>query len=249
MIDLGRAIGYPFAGQNSFVKSLIGSLLFLMVVPSFFLAGLVLLGYQLRIVRVVLAGRDDELPEWNNFPQDLGAGVVVVLGTLLYYVPVVILVGAGATLIVDLLEGVSAADLLLYRDRLDFEREKALMVLLTFALALLWMVLSAPLVMASVALYAETGEFSAFVNILDRADEVWEQRGAAGRLMWNLFLLTVIAQAVNIALSSFACLCVLGAYVQFVQFAATCHLTGQYGKVLRDHRPPPNVIRPLKPRR
>jgi hypothetical protein len=98
--------------------------------------------------------------------------------------------------------------------------------------------------MAAVARYAETGRFSAFTQVLTLADEVWEQRAAAGRLALNLFVLAILAQIVSVVASV---TCLLGACVQFIQFAAIAHLTGQWGRLLKDHRPAPSVIRPIKP--
>lgn len=242
MINLTRALHYPFGGPNPLAKTLIGALWWLFMplfAPIFFM-----LGYQVRIVRDVIDGRDDELPEWNDLGEDFLAGVVVFAGTLLYYLPSVILTGLGARLLLNSVR--LDVDALLLGSGLSFEldRPRLAMMLVCFALALLWLVLSAPLVMASVARYAETGEFSAFVNILERADEAWEQRGAAGSLMLNLFLLLLISQVAQVIGST---VCVLTPYVQFITFAATCHLNGQWGLLLKQKRRKPSVIRPIGP--
>jgi hypothetical protein len=244
VIDLGRAIKYPFSGPNAVAKSIIGGLMALLL-PLFFLSGIVLLGYQQRIIRDVLDGRDDELPEWDSLGGTFGRGLVVFAGTLLYYLPAFILVGLAASLALDVLSGFNLYDIVIAQTSTPtLDRDKLSMIVLCFALALIWLLLSAPLVMAAIARYAETGEFSAFVNILSCADEVWAQRKAAGLLMFNLFLLALLTQVASLVASS---TCVLGAYIQFVNFAAISHLNGQWGAHLRDHRPHPSVIRPIQP--
>ncbi len=244
MIDLGRALKYPFSGQNAVTKSIIGALMALLL-PLFFLTGIVLLGYQLRIIRDVLDGRDDELPDWESLGSDFVRGLVVFAGTLVYYLPAFILVGLAASLAFNILSGLNLYDIVITQASTPaIDRGKLSMILVCFSLALIWLVLSAPLVMAAIARYAETGEFSAFVNILDCADAVWAQRRAAGLLMLNLFLLTLVTQVVSVIASS---TCLLGAYIQFANFAVISHLNGQWGAHLRDHRPRPSVIRPIKP--
>ena len=251
MIDLGRAIKYPFSGENAVSKTIIGGLMTMML-PVLFLTGFILLGYQLRIIHDVLDGRDDELPDWDHLGDDFMQGLVVLAGTLLYYLPAFILVGLGASLAVSLVSSLNLYGFLNHTlidstsPTVELDREKLSMILVCFSLALIWLILSAPLVMAAVARYAETGKFSAFVNILECADEVWAQRKVAGLLMLNLFLLTLLTQVVSVIASS---TCLLGVYIQFANFAIVSHLNGQWGAHLRDHRPRPSVIRPVQPPR
>jgi hypothetical protein len=248
VINLGRALRYPFSGPASLSYILIGTLMMALVLPSFLITLLVLLGYQVRIVRDVMAGEDDEMPGWEQIGQNIVRGLVVFAGTLLYYAPAFILTGLGASLIYQLFAGFSLFDLLFNVEaRLDLDRDKLALAGLTFALALLWLILSAPLVMASIARYAETGRFEAFTGILTRADEVWDARGAAGSLMFNLFLLTMLMQFVNLAVGSVVCF--LPLFINFIHFAAASHLNGQWGAILQRSRPKPSVIRPLTPRR
>lgn len=244
MINLDRALRYPFSGRDAFGKTLIGALMILLL-PVFFITGLVLLGYQLRIIRDVLHDHDEGLPEWNDLAGDVVQGLVVLVGSLLYYLPSMLLVGLGAAMAWDMFSGLGTLIDPFRHDTLEIDRVELSMMCVYFALAAIWLLISAPLIMAATAKYADTGKFSAFTHILDLADEVWEQRGAAARLSLNLFMLAVIAQLAN-AVASVTCLA--SAYVQFIQFAAICHLAGQWGLVLQTHRPRPNVIRPLKPR-
>ncbi|NDJ79372.1 MAG: DUF4013 domain-containing protein [Chloroflexi bacterium] len=259
MINLARAIQYPFSGDNALTKTMIGALM-LLLLPVFFLTGLILMGYQLRVIRQVIDGDEDGLPNWGQAGHDLGQGLVVLAGSLLYYFPAIVLAWVGSAIAWEAISSINVTALLLEQEGPSFDRETLSIMCLTFALALIWLLLSAPLIMAAIAHYAETGEFSSFTRILYHADRVWEQRGAAGMLMLNLFLLAILVQVASAVLSF---ICVAGFYLQFIQFAAICHLNGQWGAHLKAHRPPPeetdppkpprqrrrkkNVIRPIKP--
>jgi hypothetical protein len=247
MIDLSRALKYPFSGPGAITKTIIGGLL--AAVMPLLLPVFVLLGYQLRVIRAVIKGDDRELPEWDDLGGDLVAGVKVFLGTVLYHLPALILAGLGAWLALGALADLDVMGWLMRRDPLDIDRAKLSMMLVCFLLALIWMVLSAPLVMCATAYYAETGQFSAFVNILERADEVWAQRKTAGALTLNLFALVIVTQVATLALSVVLPMtCLFGAYIQFIYFSAAWHLNGQWAIILKEQRRR-NIIRPLKPAR
>ncbi|MBN1680239.1 MAG: DUF4013 domain-containing protein [Anaerolineae bacterium] len=245
MINLSRALRYPFSGPNVAGKTLAGAFMTLMV-PFGFITGLMLLGYQLRIMRDVIDGRDDELPDWHHLGSDLVQGLVVFLGSLVYYVPVFILMGVSAAALWDILVDIRGSINLLEPRPFEFEfdRAKLSLIVVSFSLALIWLLLSAPMLLAATAKYAETGEFSAFTHILQCADEVWDQRGAAAQLTLSLFLLAILFQIISMLVSV---TCMVGTYIQFIQFAAISHLGGQWGAVLKANRPRPNVIRPIKP--
>ena len=246
-IDLTRAIDYTFAGDNSLPRILIGSLLTLFVVPLF-----LLMGYQVRVIQRVMAGDDQEPLDWDDMGGDLARGGVVFLGTLVYYVPSVVLAGLAAALFRQALGTIDLTALILEQESLQLDREPLLLAGLCMALALAWLVLSAPLVMAAVARYAETGQFSAFTRVGETMRLVWRKRGAAGLLMLYLFVLTVLAQMLSAALSF---ICLIGAVVQYLQFVAVCHLNAQWGALRAAERPyvvrprRRNVIRPIKPPR
>lgn len=240
MIDLPRAIKYPFSGEGALVKTLLGGMLALFALTL--LPVFLLLGYQLRIIRAVLDGTDDELPEWNNIGEDMVNGLLVFLGTLVYYLPAFILVGLGVSAALSALTDLNLTRVLLEGASWTVDRGKLSLALIFFAGAMIWMVLSAPLVMTGIARFAETGEFSAFINVSEAFNEAWRLRSQAALLMLYLFLLQVLAHSVSAVASS---TCLLGAYVQFIHFAVVAHLNGQWAALLKSSRP---VIRPIKPK-
>ena len=249
MINLTRAIKYSFSGSDFFTKLFIGAIMVIML-PLGFITGLILLGYQLRVIRTVMEGDEANPPDWDQFGTDLAQGFVVLLGSLIYYLPAFILAGLGGAFGWDVISSLGSR----LRAAIDpfntvvptpIDRGELSMMVICFALALIWLLLSAPMLMAATARYAETGKFSSFVNMLERADEVWDNRKAAASLTLSLLILMMMAQLAGTVASA---TCLLTAYVQYAQFLAICHLTGQWGRVLKQNRPKPNVIRPIKPR-
>lgn len=240
MIDLSRAIKYPFSGDGAFVKTLIGGALALFTVTL--LPVFLLLGYQLRIIRDVLSGRDDELPQWGSFGEDMSSGLLVFLGTLVYYLPSFILVGLGVALSLSALADLNLSRVVFEGAKWTIDRGKLSLAAICFAVAIIWMVLSAPLVMTSIARYAETGEFGVFINVSETFSEAWRLRNQAALLMLYLFVLQFMAHTVSAVTSS---TCLLAAYVQFVHFAIVAHLNGQWAVLIKSSRP---VIRPIKPK-
>lgn len=242
MIDLGRALKYPFSGPNAVSKNLMGGVL--AIFAPLLLPILLLLGYQLRIIRDVLDGRDDELPTWDDPGGDILNGVLVFLGTLIYYLPAFILTGAGAVLALAALDGFNLARIIFEGAEMQLDRGKLALALLLFTGALVWMALTAPVVMTGVARFAETGEFGALLDLPESFRSAWQNRGSAAMLMLYLFLVAVMAHLIAAAASS---ACLLPAYVQFVHFTVVAHLNGQWAALIRAQRPRPSVIRPIAP--
>ncbi len=241
MIDLGRAIKYPFSGPNAVSKILIGSVLALfapLLVPV-----VILFGYQLRIIRDVLHARDSELPDWG-FGTDLAGGAVLLAGTLVYYLPAIIFVIAGASLTLQAFDGFNLARLLLEDSGWTPDRGALALALLFGLLALAWMVLSAPIVMTGIARYAASGEFGALLNVPEALRQVWSLRAQASLLMLYLFVVSVLAHLISIVAVS---ACFLPAFVQFIHLTVIAHLNGQWATVLQAQRPRSRVVRPIAP--
>jgi len=250
VIDLARAIKYPFKGTNALTKTFVGALLYVFW-PMFLLTGMILLGYQVRIIRDVIHGRDESLPEWDNMGRDFTDGLKVFLGSVLYYLPAIVFGAAGASriwaLLNDMLSNLNVTNLVLGGQTKGIERSDIGVICLLFTLAMLWLVISAPLIMTALARYAETEEFSAFTNLTRNARDVWAQRSTASMLMLNLFALGVVTQAISAVVSLLGIGCIISMYLQYIQFVAVCHLGGQWGAVLKERRPARKVIRPIKP--
>ena len=89
-IDIRLALTYIFKDERWVRKLLIGFLLAfgpIMVIGVFFI-----LGYLSEIVRRVMAGSEEPLPEWSgNFGTYLKQGIPIAIGLLIWYIPVAIL--------------------------------------------------------------------------------------------------------------------------------------------------------------
>jgi hypothetical protein len=93
---VSRAFTFIFDDPRWPVKIVIGALLMLasvLVVPFFFV-----LGYQLEVVRSVAAGNDCALPEWNDMGRKFSEGASMFLISLVYAVPLLIVIGAVSVL-------------------------------------------------------------------------------------------------------------------------------------------------------
>ncbi len=242
MIDLGRALKYPFSGPNAVSKNLMGGVL--AVFAPLLIPVLLLLGYQLRIIRDVLSGRDNELPDWDDPGGDILSGVLVFLGTLVYYLPAFILTGIGAALTLTAIEGFNLARIIFEGAALELDRGQLALALLAFTGALVWMALTAPVVMTGVARFAETSDFRTLIDLPEAFRTAWQNRGSAAMLMLYLFLVAVMAHLIAAAAAS---ACLLPAYVQFVHFTVVAHLNGQWAALIKAQRPRPSVIRPIAP--
>jgi hypothetical protein len=152
----------------------------------------------------------------------------------------------GAWLAVSAVSDLNLYDWLLYRIGPEIDRGKLALVVICYALALIWLLLSTPFVMAATARYAETREFAAFVQVGARINEVWALRSAAGVLMLNLFIVGVLWHFVTVTLTFVLPMtCLLSGYLQFLYYAIVWHLAGQWGLILKEHRRK-TVIRPLR---
>ena len=83
-MDIGIALTYVTRDEAWLKKVLIGGLILLIPIVG----GLILYGYGVRIARNVIADDPNPLPEWDDIGGDLSSGFFVVVGSLLWGVPV-----------------------------------------------------------------------------------------------------------------------------------------------------------------
>ena len=88
-MDVNKAFRFVFDDKQWITKLLIGavmSLLSFFIVPAF-----ILQGYLVKIVRQVMGGDDDKLPEWMDYGQLLRDGFFVTIGQLIWALPFILL--------------------------------------------------------------------------------------------------------------------------------------------------------------
>ncbi len=99
-MDIGRAFTYMFDDEEWVEKLVIGGLLVLAsVIPIVNLfTGLVVVGYTLRILRRVSREEELPLPRWDDWGGDWVRGLMVVLASLIYALPILLLTGFSSVL-------------------------------------------------------------------------------------------------------------------------------------------------------
>lgn len=84
--DLGKAFTFAFKDPRWLEKILIGGLFW---IATFLLFGwFFILGYMARIVRSVVAGVDDRLPEWDDLGEMFVEGLKLFVVAFLWYLPI-----------------------------------------------------------------------------------------------------------------------------------------------------------------
>lgn len=87
-LNIGRAFTFTFEDEEWIVKILIGGLLGLF---SFLLIPLpILAGYYLDVIDNTRRGEDLPLPKWDDFGRYLTRGLMVSIGTLVYFLPIIV---------------------------------------------------------------------------------------------------------------------------------------------------------------
>jgi hypothetical protein len=84
-MDYGKSFSYIFEDKNWVTKFLIGVVVGLVPIVQF-----ATFGYILEIVKNVRDGREQPLPEWDDFGDLFINGLKFVLGTLVYLLPLFI---------------------------------------------------------------------------------------------------------------------------------------------------------------
>jgi len=86
-MDIGRAFSFIFKDPSWFKKILILALLFLVPIIGWLMVG----GYTLRLLKNVIDGVDQPLPEWDDWGGDLAGGFKAFLVGLIWGIPIWIL--------------------------------------------------------------------------------------------------------------------------------------------------------------
>lgn len=102
-MDWGKSFTYVFDDKDWVTKVLIGGILSLVPIVN-----LVVLGYALRVLKNVVAGAEQPLPNWDEFVDYFVKGLVSMLGALVWALPLIVLITMGA--IVAVLTGYDSSE-------------------------------------------------------------------------------------------------------------------------------------------
>src|SRR5512143_1494055 len=86
VMDVGKSIGYVFEDQKWTNKLLIGALVGIVPIVNF-----ALLGWVIDIMRNVAQRQPLPLPDWDNFGDKFVKGTILVIATLIYALPALLL--------------------------------------------------------------------------------------------------------------------------------------------------------------
>ena len=95
-MDIGKALTFVFEDDRWIVKLLIGAammLLSILIIPAFFVEG-----YMIKLMRNVMDGIENPLPEWEEWGKLFMDGLNVFIAGLVYTAPVWLLMCCGGLL-------------------------------------------------------------------------------------------------------------------------------------------------------
>jgi hypothetical protein len=152
-MDIGKAFTFVFEDDEWVVKVLIamgillgGVLLFFLIIPPI-LAGILLNGYGLRIVRRVIRGESPVLPAWDDWGGLFVDGLLVAIIELVYALPIIVAsVCLGAPL------GIMAE---------NSEAASSIVGSLLGCINLLWAIVMGFLLPPAIAFFAKEGDLAA----------------------------------------------------------------------------------------
>lgn len=93
-MDFGLAFSFPFQDEKWINKILIAGLIALIPIVGW----IVLLGWQIEVIRRVIQGSDEPLPDWSGFGDYLMLGLQGVVIALVYSLPIILLTAPVAIL-------------------------------------------------------------------------------------------------------------------------------------------------------
>ena len=86
-MDIGKAFSFVFDDENWIVKVLVGGVLSL--IP--FVGPILMYGYGLELMQNVIQGRPRPLPEWDDWGGKLVKGIMYLVISFVYALPIVLL--------------------------------------------------------------------------------------------------------------------------------------------------------------
>ena len=88
-MDIGRAFSFVFQDPAWIRKILLLAVMFFIPIIGWLIIG----GYTLRLLRNVIDGVPQPLPEWDNWGGDLGGGLKVLVVGIVWGIPIWIITG------------------------------------------------------------------------------------------------------------------------------------------------------------
>ncbi len=210
-MDITRALSFPFDDDDWIVKFAVGSLMSLVGVFLPFIP----LGYQVNVARSVIRGKKRPLPAMDNVGEVIADGLMAFIAGLVYAIPGIV-VGCILAFSGGLLGNSTVGGTLLLC--LSCCLGTFLLLYGIVAAALYWM---------GVIRYAESGNFSEFMQFSDLWEDVRSNWGVlVGLLVYSLALFLMASVLLPFSLV----LCGVGEFIViFYAQVVNGHLIGQAG--------------------
>jgi hypothetical protein len=210
-MDITRALSFPFDDDDWIVKFVVGSLMSLVGVFLPF----ILLGYQVNVARNVFRGKKRPLPGMDNVGEVVADGLMAFIAGLVYAIPGIV-IGCVLAFSGGLLGNSSLGGTLFFC--LSCCLGTFLILYGIVATALYWM---------GMIRYAETGNFSEFMQFRDLWDD---SRSNIGTLLSLLIYSLVLGLLAAVLLPFSLILCGVGEFIViFYAQIVSGHLIGQAG--------------------
>ena len=207
-MDIGKSFTYMFDDDKWVEKLVIGALLVLAsIIPLVNLfTALVMAGYTLRLLKNVADGKETPLPEWDDWGGDWIRGLMMVLASLIYSLPIILASGLGA------LVGALAS---------NAEEVANICGIGLSCLSGLWGLAMAIVLPAATIMYATEGEFGSFFRFGQIFRFIGDNLGD--------YIIAILLGAVAQFVASFGViLCVIGVFFTcFWSTLVSSHLLGQ----------------------
>ena len=209
-MDYGKSFSFPFKDKEWLTKIIVGGVFVLL---SGILIGIpFLFGYILEVIRNVAAGRDEELPAWDNLGEKFTQGLILAVIAVVLAIPFGLFSCIGSVFNgMATNSGSNSAYTL-----------STLVGLVVGLLSVLWGIIYAVILPAIMLRYAMTRDFGASI----RPSDVW----AVIRANFGQYILILIVYWLATVIAGFGViLCIIGVFLtMFWAYLVQAHLLGQY---------------------
>lgn len=210
-MDYGKSFSFVFDDKDWVQKIIIGGILNLIPIVN-----LVAIGYTLRVLKNVATGVDPALPDWDDFGDYFVKGLVSVLGSVIWALPVILVS------ILMALASIPVEQMTSYGTGSDYVYTSAnLCFSVLGCLSGLYGLFMAVVMPAVMTQYAVSGEFGAFF----RFGEIFKYITSNAGPYIIALLLGAVAQFIG---GMGLILCIVGvAFTAFWAMLVSNHLLGQ----------------------
>jgi hypothetical protein len=225
-MDIGKSFTYMFEDPNWVAKLAIGGAILLVGTLFSFLIGIpllvasaIVLGYILTVTRNVAEGAATPLPEWNDFGAFFMKGLYAIIGSIIIYIPAIVLVCCVA--------GVSAALSNASNNSSSGNAGGALgLVIICFqCLLALYSIIAAIYLYAPLTRFALNGQLSVFWDFSGNLKFIQANTG-------NYIIALLLGPVVANFIAGFGVIaCVIGVFfTTFWAYLVGAHLFGQVAR-------------------